>query len=145
MTPPVHQLEPGLSVCGQLQPGDVDALADAGFRSLVCNRPDLEEPGQPSADQIEHLARAHGLAWASIPVTSASLDDADVRAFKIALDNLPRPILAYCRSGNRCCVLWALARAGTKPEGQLTDTAAAAGYNLDAWLPRMRALAAAKP
>ena len=144
MTPALHPLEPGLSVCGQLQAADIAALAAAGFRALICNRPDHEEPAQPEADEIQALARAHGLAWASIPVTSASLDGADVQAFAAALDTLPRPILAYCRSGNRCCVLWALARAASIPAAQLADTAAAAGYNLDAWLPRMRAQAAAK-
>lgn len=142
--PPLHPLEPGLSVCGQLQPEDVAALAAAGFRTLICNRPDHEEPEQPAADAIERQAQAHGLAWAAIPITSASLDSMDVRSFAAALDSLPRPILAYCRSGNRCCVLWALARSVSLPEEHLVETAQAAGYNLDAWLPRMRAQAAAK-
>lgn len=138
---PLHELEPGLSVCGQLQPGDLAGLAALGYRSLICNRPDDEEPEQPLAAEIEETARALGLHWTSIPVTSATLGDHDIDAFAGALDHLPRPILAYCRSGNRCCVLWGLVRSKGTALAELEQRAREAGYDLTAWRPRMLARA----
>ena len=141
MTP--RELEPGLFVSAQIQPGDIAVLKARGFRSLICNRPDHEEPDQPDSANMAQCAHEAGLAWASIPVTAASLDEHDVQAYAKALQQMPRPILAYCRSGNRCCVLWGLARAADTPPDDLAKRAAEAGYDLSAWMPRMRARAAA--
>lgn len=143
MSVPLRELEPGLSVCGQLLPDDLPDLVAQGFRSLICNRPDEEEPDQPDASEIEAKARALGLHWTSIPVTSATLGDPDIDAFADALARMPRPILAYCRSGNRCCVLWGLARSKDTALEELESRAREAGYDLTAWRPRMLARAAA--
>ncbi len=78
-------LSPGLSVAGRLERADIDALAQAGVRTIVNNRPDGEDPGQVPAAEARRLAEAHGIAYHHIPITAASLTRADVDAFAAAL------------------------------------------------------------
>ena len=81
-----------------------------GIRSIMCNRPDGEDPGQPAVAEIRAEAERLGLAFAFVPVISGQITDEDVADFAAALDGLPAPVLAYCRSGSRCQNLWMLSR-----------------------------------
>lgn len=137
------RLEEGLHVAAQIGIADLPAIAAAGFRSLICNRPDDEAEDQPSMAEIKSAAGALGLSLRCVPVIGSAISEADIAAQRAALDELPRPILAYCRSGNRCSVLWALARAGELPADQLIATGQAAGYDLSALRPWLQARAAA--
>ena len=132
-----HEITPTLSVAGQLDVGDVDAVAEQGFRSLVINRPDGEAPDQPSSQDIAAAAASAGLACRYLPVVSGRLTDGDVAAFGDALRELPTPILAFCRSGTRSVTLWALSRAGRQPARSIIERAAAAGYDLSALAGRL--------
>lgn len=105
----MKKLDKGLSVAGQIRPEEVPGLAEAGFCTIICNRPDGEDPGQPDAAEIEIVARAAGLAFADLPVTSATLTPEAARNFAGLLATLPGPVLAYCRSGARSERLWQLA------------------------------------
>ncbi len=105
-----------LSTSAQIRPGEVEAIAAAGFRSIICNRPDGEEQGQPSAEEIGAAARDAGLAFAHVPAASGSVTDQDGLAMKRALADLPAPALAYCRSGARSKKLAEMAGALT-PQG----------------------------
>src|SRR5207247_5272630 len=96
--PPRAELAPGLSVAGKLDRDDIEALADAGVRTIVNNRPDDEDPGQLPAAEARRLAEAHGIAYHHIPVTAASLSRADVEAFAAVLGSAPQPVVAHCRS-----------------------------------------------
>ena len=107
--PALVPLAPGLSAAGRLDAADIDALAQAGVRTIINNRPDGEDPGQLSAADARRLAETHGIAYHHIPVTAASLSRADVDAFAAALDSA-QPIVAHCRSGTRSTLLWALTR-----------------------------------
>ena len=109
-SPPCAELAPGLSVAGKLDRDDIEALADAGVRTIVNNRPDDEDPGQLPAAEARRLAEAHGIAYHHIPVTAASLSRADIDAFAAVLGSAPQPVVAHCRSGTRSTLLWALAR-----------------------------------
>jgi len=109
-SPPRAELAPGLSVAGKLDRDDIEALAEAGVRTIVNNRPDDEDPGQLPAAEARRLAEAHGIAYHHIPVTAASLSRADVEAFAAVLGSAPQPVVAHCRSGTRSTLLWALAR-----------------------------------
>jgi uncharacterized protein (TIGR01244 family) len=100
----------GLSVAGRLDRADIDALAQAGIRTIVNNRPDGEDPGQLPAAEARRLAEAHGIIYRHIPITAASLSRADVDAFAAALRDAPAPVVAHCRSGTRSALLWALTR-----------------------------------
>lgn len=104
----VTRITPDYSVAPQIAAADVAEIAALGFRSIMCNRPDAEDPGQPDFAQIEAAARAQGLVTIHVPVFSGAIYEADVEAFRAAMDELPRPVLAYCRSGTRCRTLWNL-------------------------------------
>lgn len=125
------KVEPGFSVSPQLIEADLDQAAEQGFTLIVNNRPEDEESGQPiGADLFAH-ARQLGLDWIDIPVTHAGFSASQVERLGAALDRASGPVLAYCRSGTRSTMLWALtmAKAGRHP-AELQDRAAAAGYDL---------------
>ncbi|MBV8889593.1 MAG: TIGR01244 family phosphatase [Alphaproteobacteria bacterium] len=109
-TPPLAALSPGLSVTGRLDAADIEALAQAGIRTIINNRPDSEDPGQLPAAEARRLAEARGIAYHHIPITAATLSRADVDAFSAASKSAPQPIVAHCRSGTRSSLLWALSR-----------------------------------
>ncbi|MGH7038163.1 MAG: TIGR01244 family sulfur transferase [Stellaceae bacterium] len=108
--PQLIPLTPALSVTGRLDRADIDALARAGVRTIINNRPDGEDPGQLPATEARRLAAAQGMTYHHIPITAASLTRADVDAFAAAMKSAPAPIVAHCRSGTRSTLLWALAR-----------------------------------
>jgi uncharacterized protein (TIGR01244 family) len=119
----------------QLTVADVDEAAAQGIRLIVNNRPDGEEPGQPSSAEIEAAARAAGLDYRHIPVAGAFPAE-QVEAMARAIEQ--GPVLAYCRSGTRSAFLWALARARRgAPAGESVAAAAAAGYDLRPILARL--------
>ncbi|HEV2078914.1 MAG TPA: TIGR01244 family sulfur transferase [Allosphingosinicella sp.] len=122
-------------VSGQIAPEQVAALAQQGFTTIVNNRPDGEELGQPPAAEIEAAARAAGLEYRHVPVASG-LSEAQVAAMSEALQASDGKALAFCRSGTRSTYLWALARrsCGDGPE-DIARKAAAAGYDLTPILP----------
>lgn len=128
MTP--KKLTDDLSVSPQILPGDVAALAAMGFKSIIDNRPDGEGPDQPSFAEIERAAKASGLEARYIPVESGKVSDADAVAFGAAVTHMPKPILAYCRTGTRSTTLWALAEAGRVPMVDILSKASAAGYDM---------------
>jgi sulfide:quinone oxidoreductase len=108
----LQHLSSDFAVVGQITPDDVPAIAEAGFKSIVCNRPDGEGgPGQPSYAAIEQAAKAAGLEVRNLPVVSGSITPEQVAAMADMLDELPTPVLAYCRSGARSTNLWQMAKA----------------------------------
>jgi uncharacterized protein (TIGR01244 family) len=117
MAPQLVSLAPGLSVTGRLDRLDIDALAHAGVRTIINNRPDGEDPGQLPAAEARRLAEALGIAYHHIPITAATLSRADVDAFAATLRDAPAPVVAHCRSGTRSTLLWALSqmREGAEP------------------------------
>ena len=126
------------AVAEQLTADDVDAMAAAGFKSIICNRPDGESYGQPPRYEIEAVAEEHDIKFSYIPVVSGQLTMEDIAAMSAALDDLPKPILAFCRSGTRSIQLWGLASGikGLAPEA-IVSAGAAAGYDLSgvaSWL-----------
>jgi uncharacterized protein (TIGR01244 family) len=123
--PALAELEPGLSAAGKLDRSDIEALAQAGVRTIVNNRPDGEDPGQLPAAEARQIAEAHGIAYHHIPVTGPSLSRADVDAFAAVLASAPTPIVAHCRSGTRSTLLWALARLrdGADPAALVAEAA----------------------
>jgi uncharacterized protein (TIGR01244 family) len=117
MAPQLVSLAPGLSVTGRLDRPDIEALAHAGVRTIINNRPDGEDPGQLQAAEARRLAEALGIAYHHIPITAATLSRGDVDAFAATLRDAPAPVVAHCRSGTRSTLLWALSqmREGAEP------------------------------
>jgi uncharacterized protein (TIGR01244 family) len=103
-----NKLAESYTVAGQILASDVPAIAAQGFRSIMCNRPDGEQPGQPPFAEIAAAATAQGLTVRHLPVVSGQIAPADVEAFSRAIAELPAPVFAYCRSGARCTSLWSL-------------------------------------
>lgn len=117
VTADFRRLDDALSIAPQITAEDLPAIKAAGFRALICNRPDGEAPGQPGFEAIAQAAAEHRLAAQYLPVTSGNVSAGEAAAFADALRDLPGPVLAYCRSGARCAALWSLAsgaQAGSK-------------------------------
>ena len=107
-----NALSADLSVSPQLEPGAMAAVAAAGFKSVINNRPDGEGgAAQPTSAQVETAARAAGLEYAHLPVAPAVQSPEEIARFAELLATLPKPILAFCRSGARSTKLYTAARA----------------------------------
>jgi sulfide:quinone oxidoreductase len=126
----VRKLTDDVSVTPQIEVSDIPALAARGFRAIICNRPDGEAPDQPDFREIEQAAGEHGITILYQPVRSGAISEADVAAFQEAVATLPKPILAYCRSGTRCATLWSLSEAGHRPLEDIVGRTLAAGYDM---------------
>ena len=108
-----QRLSADIAVAGQLDPAAMAEAAAAGFRSVINNRPDFEGgPTQPTSASIEAAARAAGLAYAFLPVAPSVQTPEDIARFAALLESMPRPILAFCRSGTRSGKLVRAALAG---------------------------------
>ncbi len=113
MAIPVNPLSADFSVAPQLSPQDMAAVAQAGYKSVIINRPDFEGgPDQPASAEVIEAARREGLVIEYQPVVSGAITTADVERFAQLLDTLPAPVLAYCRSGGRCTNLYRAAKGG---------------------------------
>lgn len=120
------------AVAGQLEPGDVARAAAEGFRTIVINRPDGEDPGQPKAAEIKAEAQAAGLDFLAIPFSGWPPAPAVVAETAAMLDEAKGPVLAYCRTGKRSITAWAMAEAlaGSRRPDEIIALAAKAGYDL---------------
>lgn len=126
-----RKLDDSIAVAGQISPDDVAEAARQGFAFIVNNRPDEEQPGQPGGAEIEAAAKAAGLGYRAIPITHAGFSDNQVTAMREALEAAPGPVLAFCRSGTRSTLVWALARSRMGDDADtLQAKAQAAGYDL---------------
>ncbi|WP_294391532.1 TIGR01244 family sulfur transferase [uncultured Sphingomonas sp.] len=126
-----RRLDDRVFVFGQVSAEDIAEARHQGFTTLVNNRPDGEQLGQPSGAEIAAAAKAQGLDYVAIPVDHSGFSEGQVAAMAEVLDKAEGPVLAFCRSGTRSTFLWALARArmGDEP-ATLTAKAAAAGYDI---------------
>ena len=104
------QLTDTIAVAGQIRVEQVGEIAAAGFRVLVNNRPDGEDAGQPSGAEIEAAALAAGLEYHHLPVTGMNFPGPDVERMARLLDDISRPVFAFCRTGTRCTNLWVVTR-----------------------------------
>ncbi|KZK90485.1 Beta-lactamase hydrolase-like protein [Pseudovibrio sp. Ad46] len=126
----IKSISSSLSVCPQITAQDVQKIADLGFRSIVCNRPDGEGADQPVFDEIEAAAKKLGLETRYLPVISGKVSDEDAEAFGKAMNEIPRPVLAYCRTGTRCATLWSLSQAETLTVADILAATKSAGYDM---------------
>ena len=124
-------LSPTLSVAAQIRPEELPQLAAAGFRAVICNRPDGEGPDQPLFAELSAAASAAGLEAVYLPIVSGKVGDDDASAFGRLLDGLPKPVLAFCRTGTRSATLWALSEgAKGRPLAEILFAAKGAGYDM---------------
>lgn len=139
----LRQISPNLAVSPQILPEDVPALADAGFKVLVNNRPDEEVEAEIDHDAMAQAAEAAGMRYHYLPFHPGQITPQLIADFGTAAVG-QGPVIAYCRSGNRSTVLWALTQAGRMPEDEILKTADAAGYDLSGVRPLIASLASRK-
>ena len=126
----IRQLTTELSVADQLTVDDLEAVKEAGFNAVICNRPDEEGEPHADADSMARTANALGLEFRYLPVNGANITDTDVAQHAALLSEVPGPVLTYCRSGARCAKLWALSEAGKQDVNTLIETVDKAGLTV---------------
>jgi len=126
----IRQITPDYAVSPQIKAQDIPDIKAAGFRSIMCNRPDGEEFGQPEFDAIAQAAREAGLEVRSVPIVSGMVTPQAAQDFATALDDMPKPMLAYCRSGTRCTMLWSIANHGKIRGEDIITATQNAGYDM---------------
>ena len=126
-----RQLDERTLVSGQIQPADVPALKELGVTLIVNNRPDFEDAGQPEGDDIEAAARQAGIDYRHVPI-ARGLGPSDIEAMREAINSVADgKLFAFCRSGNRSTLAWAVARnEDGVPSAELNRMANEAGFDL---------------
>ncbi|MFL0355371.1 TIGR01244 family sulfur transferase [Erythrobacter sp. GH1-10] len=140
---PFRKLTESMFASPQISVGDIESAKEHGITLVINNRPDGEDPSAPHSPEIEAAAKAAGIEFLAIPVSHAGFSMPQVDAMAQALQNNEGKTLAYCRSGTRSTLLWALARAkmGDDPES-IAQAAESAGYDVSAVRPTIDMLAA---
>lgn len=135
------RLRDNMLTAGQITPNDVASAKEQGVTLIINNRPDGEVDGQPLGDEIADAARLHGIKYKAIPVSSAGFSLPQVDEMQSALASANGKVLAFCRSGTRSTILWALAQAKSGDDlDAISADAAAAGYNTSSVRPTMELL-----
>lgn len=132
------------SVAPQISTEEIKLAAEEGFKTIICNRPDGEEFSQPVTEDMADAAGDQDLTFVHQPVISGNMSFDDVDQFRKLLDEMPKPILAYCRSGTRCSTLWALAEAPTRDTDEIIDLCGKAGYDYAGLRPTLDSLKESK-
>lgn len=125
-----NQIDTGLSISPQITAAQMPDIAKAGFRAIICNRPDGEAADQPTFEEIEAAAASAGLEARYLPIVAGKVQDEDAVSFGTAMTELPGPVLAYCRTGTRSATLWSLANADTLSAPEILTKTKAAGYDM---------------
>ncbi|MAU44394.1 MAG: TIGR01244 family phosphatase [Yangia sp.] len=140
----IIELTPGYSVSPQIAVEEVPAIAAAGISLVICNRPDDEVPPPLQRKALETAVRGAGMDFVYIPVVNGGLTLDQVAEQASAIGAAEGPVLAYCRSGTRSSIVWAVANAGAIDTDTIIATGAKAGYDLGDLRPTLDALAAQK-
>lgn len=138
--PTMRILSDQLQACGQLSAEDIRALAAQGVKTLICNRPDQEEEGQPDSHSLQVLAESLGMQWYFLPVVSGQVKDEEGDAFAQILKSMPTPAVAFCRTGARCGCLWALSQRHERSGEELVRALQQAGYDMPDFFKRLTAV-----
>jgi uncharacterized protein (TIGR01244 family) len=138
----IRQITPTYHVAPQIDPADMAALAEAGFTTVICNRPDAEVPASHQIAAMAEAAEAAGLAFHALPLTHQTFTSENVAAHRDLIGGAEGKVLAYCASGTRSTIAWALGQAGTLGSDEIVAAAQAAGYQLDNIRPTLDAIAA---
>lgn len=137
----IRPLSESYAVSPQIAPEDLAAIRAAGYTTVIDNRPDAEIPGELQSAEMRSAAEALGLSFVANPVIGGALTMENVEAQAAAIAAAPGPVFAYCASGNRSSIVWALAEARNRPVDDLVGLPARFGYQLDHLRPQIEALA----
>ncbi|SMY09578.1 TIGR01244 family sulfur transferase [Flavimaricola marinus] len=126
----IRPITPDYAVSPQIAAEDIPAIAAAGYTTILCNRPDAEVPPGQQADAIRRAAEAAGLGFVINPVTHQGLNDDMVAVQAATIRDSEGPVLAYCASGTRSTIVWALGQASQMSADSIIEAGAKAGYDL---------------
>jgi len=127
----INALSEKFSVGPQVQVGQIQALADAGFDTIICNRPDGESWAQPKGVDIETAALAAGIKYIAIPISPRDgVNPQKIEAAKLAQEQSKSKVYAFCKTGTRSANLWALSQAGNLSADEIIAAGMQAGYKL---------------
>ena len=138
----IRALTPTYAVSPQITQDDLAAIKAAGYTTIINNRPDGEIPAALHSDAMQAAAEAMGFTFVVNPVIGGAMTMDNVTAQQSAIAAADGPVFAYCASGNRSSVVWALAHAGQMSADDLVGIPARYGYQLDHLRPQIAALAA---
>lgn len=137
----IRPLTDRYAVTPQLDPADMPEVAAQGYTTVIDNRPCAEVPPSHQQDAMRAAAEAAGLTFVVLPVTHATLSVALADQQKAALEAADGPVLAYCASGTRSTIVWAIGQAGQMDTDAIVQTAAEQGYDLSGLRGQLAAIA----
>lgn len=137
----IRSLTPDYAVAPQITVEDVPALKAAGFKTVICNRPDAEVTPDQQAAALRAAVEEAGLTWIDNPVSGSGMTAENIASQRAAIEAATGPVFAYCRSGTRSAITWALSQAGRTATETLIAAAARGGYDLVSYRDRIEALA----
>ncbi|MFK7745102.1 MAG: TIGR01244 family sulfur transferase [Roseobacter sp.] len=126
----IRQLTPRFYVAPQISPEDIPSIAEAGIQLIICNRPDFEVPPSHQASALENAATEAGLMFAVQPLTHQTMVPEVIEANRTLAEECEGATLAYCASGTRSTIAWALGAAKDMPIDDIIQAARNAGYDL---------------
>ncbi len=127
----IRQITPRYSVSPQISVEDVPAIVEAGFVKVICNRPNTEVPPDMQSDTIGQAVRNAGLDYEVLELTHQTMTPENVALQRDLAESCSGPVLAYCASGTRCSVVWALGQCDRMSADEILDATGRAGYALD--------------
>ncbi len=136
----IRPLTPRYAVSPQITVEDVPAIADAGFAKVICNRPDSEVPTEMQSDAIGAAVRAAGMEYEVLELTHRTMTPENIEMQRQMAESGDGPVLAYCASGTRCSVVWALGQSDRMSADEILNTTGKAGYRLDNLRPTLEQL-----
>ena len=133
----IRQITPRYHVAPQISPEDAAAIKAAGIGLVICNRPDPEVPASHRAEAIRVAVEAAGLRFEVLPLTHQTMTPENVARQCAMIEAADGKVLAYCASGTRSSVVWALSQAGQQSADTILETTARAGYDLSGLRPML--------
>lgn len=136
----IRPISKDYAVSPQISPDDMNAIVEAGYTTIIDNRPDHEIPPSLHGEVMRAAAAEVGLEFVILPISHETLNATTIDAQMKAVEAASGPVLAYCASGTRSSILWALGQAGQIEADDILKATADAGYDLSALTPQLRAL-----
>ncbi len=136
----IRPITPRYAVSPQITVEDVPAIADAGFVKVICNRPNTEVPPDQQSDAIGQAVREAGMEYEVLELTHQTMTPENVALQRDLAESCGGPVLAYCASGTRCSVVWALGQCDRLSTDEILDATGKAGYALDGLRPALEQL-----
>lgn len=127
----VQQLCDKYYVCAQIAVGDIKPLQEAGFHKIICNRPNEEVSNELHSSVMAIAAQEAGIEFNFLPLTMQTINSENISKQASFVEEANGPVLAYCASGTRCTIVWALIKAGKLPTADILTATANAGFNLE--------------